>query len=995
MDPFDSLGTPEYSRFISLSRYARWLPEDNRRETWHETVSRYFAYMDKHLKESHDYTIPKKLRQELFDAVYGLQVMPSMRALMTAGPALDRCHVAGFNCSYLPIDHPRAFDELLYILMCGTGVGFSVEEDQVKKLPEVNEVLEPCDTVIKVADSKGGWAKAYRQLVSLLYAGQIPGWDVSALRPAGARLVTFGGRSSGPEPLEALFRFTVEIFKEAQGRQLTSLECHDLCCKIGEIVVVGGVRRSALISLSDIKDIRMRDAKSGEWWRKEPQRSLSNNSAVYNRTPDMNLFFEEWHALYKSKSGERGIFNRDSVKKHLKTHVERRDPEHPFGCNPCSLHEDTILMTDEGPKRIKDLQGEPFNAVVNGKVRYAPKGSWISGKKDLWRLSTKDGYELILTDDHRLMTKDGWKEVRDLTKGETLLLSTPSEEPLTWEGEGSWDHGYLLGIFVGDGNFSQNTANGSQWGQAKVFKKDSQGFEGIYEEAERAAYASPWKRRSDWNGWGEHSDYFVMNLGRLPFDYGFSYGDKTSIEHLETLTSSEFQRAFLRGLFDTDGHFEGTQEKGYSVRLGQASYSLLQVVQRMLLRFGIKAVIRGLHPERAQMMPDGCGGEKEYQCQAVWRLIVSGKSVKRFFDHIGFSHKGKAAKEELIKGIRWKKETWTTKLDSVEYVGTQDVWDAEVEDVVSFDANGFWAHNSEINLRPYQFCNLTEVVVRPNDTEETLQEKVRLATILGTFQSTLTDYKYLRKIWKKNSEEERLLGVSMTGIMDNPLLLAAPEDFLSSLRGFAVEVNKKYAKALGIEESAAITCVKPSGTVSQLVDSASGIHPRHAPFYIRRVRGDKKDPLTEFMIAMGFPHEEDVFNPHAVVFEFPMRSPEGSLTRDQISAIDHLRLWKAYQEHWCEHKPSATISVKEDDWMKVGAWVFENFDRISGVSFLPHEEHTYQQAPYEEITEEEFKALSAKMPQNIEWSRLQEYEKEDTTVGSQEIACASGFCEIT
>lgn len=639
MDPFDELGTPEYSRFIALSRYARWLPEENRRETWEETVDRYFRFMDSHLKENFNYTIPKKLRKDLRDAVYTLKVMPSMRALMTAGPALERCNVAGFNCSYLPIDHPRAFDELLYILMCGTGVGFSVEEHNVKKLPEVNEVLEPCDTVIVVDDSKQGWAKGLRQLISLLYVGQIPGWDTSQLRPAGARLVTFGGRSSGPEPLEDLFRFVVSIFKDAQGRQLTSLECHDIACKIGEIVVVGGVRRSALISLSDIRDIRLRDAKTGEWWRTEPQRSLANNSAVYSRKPDMNLFMDEWHSLYKSKSGERGIFNRDSVKKHLKNHVARRDPDHLFGCNPCS----------------------------------------------------------------------------------------------------------------------------------------------------------------------------------------------------------------------------------------------------------------------------------------------------------------------------------------------------------------------EINLRPYQFCNLTEVVVRPEDEWRELVDKIKYATILGTFQSTLTDFKYLRKIWKKNSEEERLLGVSLTGILDNTLLTEDKElgTLLENLKEIAIGVNKEYAHALKIESSTAITCVKPSGTVSQLVDSASGIHPRHAPFYIRRVRGDKKDPLTQFMIAKGFPCEDDLFNPHNKVFAFPMAAPKDSLTRGDISAIEHLELWKKYQESWCEHKPSATISIKEDDWMEVGAWVYKNFDRISGVSFLPYEEHTYQQAPYEEITAVEFQKLKEKMPKNVDWSELQQFEKEDTTVGSQEMACAGGFCEIT
>lgn len=634
--PFAATGSQIYSEFIAISRYARWLPAEKRRETWKETVDRYIWFMAGHILKETGYKVPDNLLKELEEAVYNLEVMPSMRALMTAGPALSRCNVAGFNCSYLPIDHPRAFDELLYILMCGTGVGFSVEKDNVHKLPEVNEQMEECNTVLVIEDSKSGWAKGLRQLISLLYSGQIPKWDVSKLRPAGARLETFGGRSSGPEPLVELFEFVVDLFKEAAGRQLTSLECHDICCKIGEVVVVGGVRRSALISLSDIEDFRLRDAKSGAWYNEHPQRGLSNNSAVYKRSPDMNLFFEEWHALYKSKSGERGIFNRDAVKKHLETYVERRDSEQPFGCNPCS----------------------------------------------------------------------------------------------------------------------------------------------------------------------------------------------------------------------------------------------------------------------------------------------------------------------------------------------------------------------EINLRPYQFCNLTEVVVKPWDKRKDLQRKVRLATILGTFQSTLTNFKYLRKIWQRNTEEERLLGVSMTGIMDNEIT-KDPDGILYDLRDHAKEVNAKYAALLDIPESAAITCVKPSGTVSQLVNSASGIHPRHSKFYIRRIRGDKKDPLTGFMQDQGFPWEDDAMNKHAVVFSFPMRSPEGALTRDEISAIEHLELWKRYQTDWCEHKPSATITVKESEWMAVGDWVYNNFDLISGVSFLPHSEHSYKQAPYEDCTEEEYMETMKNFPKEIDWSKLSSYEEEDTTVGSQEMACAAGFCEIT
>ncbi len=561
-----------------------------------ETVERYFDYMSKHLEEKHNYTMPDDLRGELEVAVLDQDIMPSMRALMTAGPALDRCHVGGYNCSYVPVDSPRAFDETMYILMCGTGVGFSVERHHTEKLPVVNEDMHDTDTVIKVGDSRPGWAKSLRELISLLYAGQVPQWDTSEVRPAGARLKTFGGRASGPAPLEELFQFTVEMFKKASGRRLFPIECHDLMCKIGEVVVVGGVRRSALISLSNLNDDQMRHAKSGQWWENEGQRALANNSVAYKGKPEMGTFMREWVSLYESKSGERGIFNRQAAQKQASLNG-RRDAEQDFGCNPCS----------------------------------------------------------------------------------------------------------------------------------------------------------------------------------------------------------------------------------------------------------------------------------------------------------------------------------------------------------------------EIILRPYQFCNLSEVVVRASDTQQTLTDKVRLATILGTFQSTLTNFKYLRNVWKKNTEEERLLGVSLTGIMDNAMMSGKSAHLgnniaatLNALKEQAIATNAAMAEQLGIPQSAAITCVKPSGTVSQLVDSASGIHARHNPYYIRTVRGDNKDPITQFLVSEGIPAEPDVMKPDSTtVFSFPMKSPHGAVTRFDMSAIEQLELWLQYQRHWCEHKPSVTISVKEDEWMEVGSWVYDHFDEVSGISFLPFSEHTYKQAPYQ------------------------------------------------
>ena len=628
----------DYQNFIALSRYARWKEDEQRRETWGETVTRYFDYMSGHLKQKHNYTLPNTLRAELEEAVLSQAIMPSMRALMTSGPALDRCHVGGYNCSYVPVDSPRAFDETMYILMCGTGVGFSVERHCIEKLPIVNEEFHETDTVIKVGDSRPGWAKSLKELIAMLYSGQIPKWDVSEVRPAGARLKTFGGRASGPQPLVELFEFCVQKFKGAAGRRLYPIECHDIMCKIGEVVVVGGVRRSALISLSNLNDDQMAHAKSGQWWENEGQRALANNSVAYKNKPEMGTFMREWLSLYDSKSGERGIFNRQSAKVQAAKNG-RRDADQDFGCNPCS----------------------------------------------------------------------------------------------------------------------------------------------------------------------------------------------------------------------------------------------------------------------------------------------------------------------------------------------------------------------EIILRPYQFCNLSEVVARETDTLASLKEKVRLATILGTFQATLTDFKYLRKIWKDNTEAERLLGVSLTGIMDCPALHNGKQvaDTLEMLRVTAIDANKAMAWELGIEQSAAITCVKPSGTVSQLVDSASGIHARHNPYYIRTVRGDNKDPLTQFLISQGLPNEPDVMKPDSTtVFSFPMKSPKNAVTRTGMTAIEQLELWLLYQRHWCEHKPSVTISVKENEWMAVGAWVYEHFDEVSGISFLPFSEHTYQQAPYQDIDADTYKEWAAKMPKNVDWSLLQEFEKEDTTSGGRELACTAGVCEI-
>ena len=617
----------EYQQFIHLSRYARHMPDKQRRETWEETVDRYISFFTERFDNEFDLSEVKK-------AILNLEVMPSMRCLMTAGKALERDNVAGFNCSYLPIDNPRSFDEIMYILMCGTGVGFSVERQFINQLPQVSEEVHNTNTVIHVTDSKLGWSSAYRELISLLYSGRIPSWDVSKVRPAGARLKTFGGRSSGAAPLEDLFKFTVDTFVNAKGRKLTSIECHDICCKVGDIVVVGGVRRSALISLSNLSDDRMRIAKSGNWWELNGQRALANNSACYTETPDMAQFMSEWQALYLSHSGERGIFNRTAARKFS---PERRDTDWEFGTNPCS----------------------------------------------------------------------------------------------------------------------------------------------------------------------------------------------------------------------------------------------------------------------------------------------------------------------------------------------------------------------EIVLRPNQFCNLSEVIVRPRDTLKDLKKKVEIATIIGTMQATLTDFRYLRSSWKKNTEEEALLGVSLTGIMDHQTLSNCKDTtkkWLREMKDVAINTNEAWADKLGINPSTAITCVKPSGTVSQLTNTASGIHPRHNQYYIRTVRQDNKDPLTSFMKECGFPWEPAFGKEDSTtVFSFGCKSPSGAVTRNQRTAIEQLEHWLVYQENWCEHKPSITAYVREHEWMKVGAWVYDHFDAISGISFLPYDGGTYKQAPYTDCTKEEYEQAIKDTPK-VDWSFL--VEEDDNTSSSQQLACTGNSCEI-
>jgi ribonucleoside-diphosphate reductase alpha chain len=620
-----------YQQFIALSRYARYLAEQHRRETWEETVGRYCDFMVDNY--------PIFPRDRMYDATVNMQVMPSMRAMMTAGPAMARDHVASYNCAYIAVDDIRCFDETMYVLMCGTGMGFSVERQFITKLPEVAEEFHESNTIIHVEDSRIGWAQSLRELISLLYAGHIPAWDLSKLRPAGAPLKVFGGRSSGASSLDELFKFCVGIFKRATGRKLNSRECHDIMCKIGDVVVAGGVRRSALLSLSNLSDQRMATAKSGQWWVDEPQRALANNSVAYTEKPEIGLFMKEWMNLYESKSGERGLFNREAAIKKARSNG-RRNPDFHFGVNPCS----------------------------------------------------------------------------------------------------------------------------------------------------------------------------------------------------------------------------------------------------------------------------------------------------------------------------------------------------------------------EISLRSGGVCNLSEVVIRENDTQDTLREKVEIASIIGTFQSMFTDFRYLRSVWKKNADEERLLGVSLTGIMDNALMsgrlgMEPLALVLDDLRQCAIETNKEWAARLDIPQSTAITTCKPSGTVSQLVDASSGIHPRFDHYYIRTVRNDKKDPLSDFLISQGVPHETDVTKDSNWVFSFPMKAPTNSRIASEMTAIDQLEHYLVYTKHWAEHSCSITVYVREHEWLDVAAWVYRNFDDINGISFLPYSEHIYKQAPYQSISETDYHKLMSTFP-DVDYGKYQIDEYDDYTTGNQMLACTAGVCEL-
>ena len=943
--------------------YSRWLDNNNRRETWDETVDRY-----------RDFFLPKLPEGDVgcrtaylvaIASIRELDVMPSMRALWSAGEALERDNIAGYNCAYTIIESPRDFAEILYILMCGTGVGFSTERQYINSLPEVPEELNSSPFGIVVEDSRQGWAKAFLEYLSALYIGSVPSVDYSLIRPKGARLKTFGGRASGYEPLKQLFDFTLNIFKNAKGRKLNSLECYDIVCMTASIVIAGGVRRSATINLSNLSDNRMRHAKDGQFWLETPHRMLSNNSVAYTEKPDINSFMEEWMNLMKSGTGERGIINREGMRKSAVA-LGREDRD--YGVNPC-LSGDMRLLTSSGYETFESLVGDNEDTVeveiVNIHGDYSKGYVWCSGEKPTVEVKLTTRQVIRCTEDHRFMLRDGTEcEAKDL-KGKHLY-------PFLVNDQSHLEQGYIkYGFIQGDGCTGRLNSKDHKGIEINFGAKDDEvrGLFGIDKSLGRKPY--------------------VVGYNEILKDLGFSSNRLPNRPLPLTFSSwdDSKKRSFLKGLYSANG----TVLSNGRVALKTSCKELALQVKETLESLGMKPYITTNKPVTKQM-PDG-----EYLFKETYDVnLQQYQSRLMFYNEIGFIQTYK--NNRLLVNLADE----SPKVSSVKSTG-------RIEKVYDFSeplthwgvVEGFVVHNcGEIILRPRQFCNLTEIIVRPEDTLASLEYKTSCATILGIMQSTLTDFQFISDEWKKNVEDERLLGVSLTGLKDHPVLSKAGDEaavWLDILRDRTQTVAALWAKALGIQTPKAITSVKPSGTVSQLVDSASGIHPRYAKHYIRRVRVSSTDPLALFMVAQGIPHQPEVGQTmqdcSSIVFEFPMKAPESSVQREEENAIEQLEYWKMVKENWTDHNPSNTIFVKPEEWLEVGAWVYKNFDLVAGLSFLPYDGGLYQLAPYEEIDEEKYNELVSSMPE-ISWDLLEKFEQVDTTDGSREYACSGGKCEL-
>lgn len=951
----------DYSSYIHKSRYARFLDSEGRREHWPETVGRYMDYFEQDLEEHHAYKMPALLRSEVSDAIRNLHVMPSMRAMMTAGEALRRENLAGYNCSYLPIDRPKAFAEALYILMCGTGVGFSVERQIIKRLPDIPATHSAAAFDIVVGDSKLGWAEAFHNLILHLYAGTIPNIDYSLIRPAGERLMVFGGRASGPDPLRTLFEFTIRTFRNAAGRKLNSLEVHEILTKTGEIVVVGGVRRAAEISLSNLSDQRMRDAKSGNWFEIKPWLGLANNSVAYTEKPDVGQFMDEWSSLYRSKSGERGIFNRaGAIQKILR--LGRRDHRFEFGVNPC-VTGDTPILTRNGHVPIRQAVGREVE-VWNGQ-QWSMVKPFSTGVNPLCRVELSDGTELTCTPYHKFVVQDGYLdtprkvEARHLDIGQKLAKF---DMPIVERGyEISGSDAYSQGFYQGDGTAGQSLSY--VYEPKMVCASRLQGEVGELTKHGRAT----WK----------HGEMLAKNF--VPLD-----------------ASLQYRRDWFAGLMDADGTVN--TDDGDALQLSSIDLEFLKRVRLMLTTMGVQAKLNLMHPAG-----ECTGGPafQGYENKDCWRLLINQADTFRLMTEVGVTFERLNVRVAQPQRDARRFVTVTAVVD----LGREEETFCFTEALNNTGTfNGIVTGQcAEIILRPRGLCNLSEAVIRQSDGIGDIKEKVRLASIIGTWQSTQTRFQFVDPEWSQNANEERLLGVSMTGIYDNAMMRGdAGLDVLAlrldKLKATVISANRMEAHEIGINPSVATTTVKPSGTVSQLVNSPSGIHQGHAEFYIRRVRADNKDPVTQFMRDAGIPWEPDVSKPDDMtVFSFPIALGKGTVTRDRVTAIQHLELVEVYNNHWSEHAVSCTISVKEHEWPAVGGWVFDHFDELAGVSFLPHfaEDSSYKQLPYQTIDKAEYETLLARMPTNIDWADMAHYERGiDSVTGTREFACVGNMCEV-
>ena len=986
-------------KFQFFDKYARFSYELGRRETWIETVDRAVDFLEE-LSESR---LPPETYQCLRRGILEMQAMPSMRLIAMAGPAARRSNITIYNCSYLPVDSIESFVEALVISMSGCGVGYSVERQYVEKFPRIRRQLGTEAEKLVIEDSSEGWAEAVRLGIQSWFDGKDVQFDYSLIRPAGTPLLTKGGRASGPEPLRKMINYTRNRILSRQGSFLRSIDAHDIMCMVGNAAVSGGVRRTAMIALFDFDDQEMQMCKSGENIVGNEQRWNANNSAVW---PDRELNQAEITRylldMVESGRGEPGIFSRLAAKSTLPSRRKFVD----FGTNPCVTGE-TWVMTSDGPRQVSDLEDRSFDAIVDGEGwQSAEDGFRFTGNKPVYLIETEEGYTLKATADHpirqvthqsRKLQRFEWTAAGSLQPGD--LIRVQNHRGLTWKAD---DHGpeiaWLLGSLVGDGTFAQfshksDTVFVRYWGEPSMAM------------AERAHGMSVRKiePHSDvqpvWNRANQFWQVGCVELADVAAHYGIIPGEKTVTSEIER-TSSAFYTAFLRGLFDAEGTVGGPQEKGVSVRLPQSNLELLKAVQRMLLRLGIvSTVYQERRPEGWRELLDGKGGYAEYWTKVNHELVIGRDNLQEFQKRVGFSDPAKAARlSDLLSKFRRKtnRERFSVRVKSVAHLGNEDVFDCSIPDINAFDANGLYVHNcGEILLRPFEFCNLSIAVARPDDTFETLKEKVELATIIGTIQSMATHFPGLRPQWQQNCEEERLLGVDINGQMDSPV--ARDPVVQARLQEFAVETNRRYAEMLGINPSVSVTCVKPSGNSSQLLDCSPGVHARWSKFYIRNVRVGALTPLFKVLKDLNVPMDpENGQSPEDAntwVVHFPVQAPENAITRIERSALEQCKYWLQLKTHWTEHNPSVTITYQPDEVIDIIKWVWEHQDKIGGMTFLPSFDAQYTQMPYEEILQEEYERLVAKFPE-IDFSKLYRYEKEDYTTAAQELACFGGSCEI-